>query len=987
MGKVNQLMASEWGQASRLAMIWPERPEGRSATTGGCAPGSVARPGIPPVTRHPSHLTRAPLRPSAHVTRHPSPVTPQRPSRAIIALLAAACWLLCAPASAASAAETRAYDAVVKLFEDGIYELAEKDCGEFIRQFSDSDKLADVILLQAQARLKLKRYDEAIALLAERAAAAGKLADEFGFWQAEARLQKGDLAGAADAFAKVAAEFPNSARRLEAAYSEAYARFRLGQVAQVVSLLREANGAFQQAAKAKPDDERACRGWLLLGEALMAAKDQPGAEEALSQLAARQMPPELDWQRHFLLARLQLGQQRLPEALAHATNLWTAATNRLRPELLADAAAVHAEILERLGQLDAALQMYERNLAQGAPPAQRRQALQKTIELSLRQSKPAETFQRLEAFITQHPQDTNLDLVRLTLGELRFKEYHALKASAPSPPPDTRAALSNLLAQARTQFELVVTNYPQSQSVGKAQMNLGWCLWEEGGNRLAECAAAFKAATEQLPRSAAQAVARSKWADCQFLLKDYAGAVTNYCLAATNYAGLDDLPPSLPAQALYQAVRASLEANDLASASMAMNQLLARDPGSELADRAELLLGQALNRRGNPQAARALFTDFARRSTNSALLPEVKLHIARTYEGEQNWPAAIAEYTNWLAAYANHPVVTTATVAQATFDLARLVYQTRPDTNAVGLLTNFVARFPEHTNAPLAQYLVGEYYFGQADYEKAELCFQDKALLQNTNAFLAELTYQARLMAGRAAMAGQRYRNARDYFDWLITNGPLHVAASPISVPIVAQAYLFRGDTFTLESGEGMTNALARYGEAITAFAKVAEQLPTNQFAPLAWGRIGDCQLQLATQDPAQAAKRYEAAAAAYSRVLESGAPVKARSQAEVGLGIVLRKQAMLRPAPEQAAALEQALGHYLRVFYGKNLRDGESPDPYWLKEAGLEAAALAESQGKWSQAISLYQRLQLELPPLRARLQKKIEQAQQALEKAKQGQ
>jgi tetratricopeptide (TPR) repeat protein len=239
-------------------------------------------------------------------------------------------------------------------------------------------------------------------------------------------------------------------------------------------------------------------------------------------------------------------------------------------------------------------------------------------------------------------------------------------------------------------------------------------------------------------------------------------------------------------------------------------------------------------------------------------------------------------------------------------------------------------------------------------------------------------------MAGRAAMAGQRYKNARDYFDWLITNGPLHVAASPIPVPLAAQAYLFRGDTFTLESGEGMTNALARYGEAITAFAKVATQLPTNQLAALAWGRIGDCHLQLATQDPAQAAKRYESAAEAYRRVIESSASVKARSQAEVGLGIVLRKQAPLRPVPEQAAALDQALDHYLRVFYGKNLRDGEAPDPYWLKEAGLEAAALAESLGKWNQAISLYQRLQIELPPLRARLDKKIEQAQRALEPAK---
>jgi outer membrane protein assembly factor BamD (BamD/ComL family) len=318
-------------------------------------------------------------------------------------------------------------------------------------------------------------------------------------------------------------------------------------------------------------------------------------------------------------------------------------------------------------------------------------------------------------------------------------------------------------------------------------------------------------------------------------------------------------------------------------------------------------------------------------------------------------------------------------VAQATFDLARVAYRAQPDTNALALLINFVAAYPFHTNAPLAQYLVGEYAFGQGDYAKAELHFQDRSLLQNTNLLWNELTYRARLMAGRAAVARQSYRSARDHFDWLITNGPLHVANSPIPVSVVAEAYLFRGDTFTLEPIAGETNALARFGEAINAFSKVTERFPTNEFAPLAWGRIGECHFQLASADP----KRYDSALNALRHVLESPAEASVRSQAEWKLGVVVERQAQLKPPPERAALEDLALDHYLRVVYGKNLRAGEQPDPYWVKRAGLSAAELAETRKKWDVALGLIRRLMTDIPTLRPRLEKKLDELQIARQTA----
>jgi len=95
--------------------------------------------------------------------------------------------------------------------------------------------------------------------------------------------------------------------------------------------------------------------------------------------------------------------------------------------------------------------------------------------------------------------------------------------------------------------------------------------------------------------------------------------------------------------------------------------------------------------------------------------------------------------------------------------------------------------------------------------------------------------------------------------------------------------------------------------------------------------------------------KQYDSATNAYQfALLAPGADVSTRSQAEFGLAMTLEKMARLN-APESSALLDAAFLHYANLVYLKNLLDGETPDPFWLKEAGLAAGKLAEgrNQGK----------------------------------------
>ena len=110
--------------------------------------------------------------------------------------------------------------------------------------------------------------------------------------------------------------------------------------------------------------------------------------------------------------------------------------------------------------------------------------------------------------------------------------------------------------------------------------------------------------------------------------------------------------------------------------------------------------------------------------------------------------------------------------------------------------------------------------------------------------------------------------------------------------------------------------------------------------------------------------------------------PVSVRSQAEIGCGLVLEKQAELRPA-QKPQLLREALDHYLKVFSGTNLQEGEQAEEFWVNKAGNEVARLASSLQQWSQAINVLNYLMNRFdrfPVLRADLAKKIEKAKERM-------
>ena len=212
---------------------------------------------------------------------------------------------------------------------------------------------------------------------------------------------------------------------------------------------------------------------------------------------------------------------------------------------------------------------------------------------------------------------------------------------------------------------------------------------------------------------------------------------------------------SLGDQALYQSLRASLELTNSAGASNALAQILRLYPASD-SNRHQLAARGRRFRGPEPAAgARAVFEKFEEQFPHSPLRPQVELAIARTYEQERNWPAAIGKYQGWL-----NDFPTNALRPQVDYALALANYQAGNETNAFGRFTNFVAQFPDHDLAPLAQWWVADHFFrlaGQISWRRKKIIKLFFKTPIGSDAGYTNLAYQARLMAGRAAMGRPSY--------------------------------------------------------------------------------------------------------------------------------------------------------------------------------------------------------------------------------------
>jgi tetratricopeptide (TPR) repeat protein len=856
---------------------------------------------------------------------------------------------------AASTAEVRDFGAATNLFGLGFYNAAEERLDAFAQTYTNSTRVAEAILYQAEARIEQTNYAGALALLSSYQSKAGTNADQYLFWLAEAHFRAGDYPAARDAFARLAVEFPASSRALAASVGEATARLKLRDWRGVVAVLQRPEGAFQEKVRTQATNDLLAGGYLLLAEAHLQQKDYAGAEDALVKAYEVPLTPQAAWERQYLYCQLLVAEDHRDEALDGTTNLVMLATNVARPILVAQSISFQAGLLEQAGRATEAIAAYQNNLADGVPEDLQREALKNVTGLYLMQSNAAAAAQVLQRFLDRAPAANSADIALLTLGEVRLRQWLTGQDTNVVSIATTNApATTNALELAMKSLRDLTNRFPYSPLLGKAHLDLGWCFWL--ATNMPASQVQFQLAAEHLPLSTDQAVAYFKLADTEFRQTNYVGAITNYSKVVAKFGSLPEVETNLFEPALYQIVRAGVNQGDLPATTSALAKLLAWYPNSSHTNGAVLIAGMEITRRGDPARARRLFTEFANAAPDDPLRPAVELAKASTYEYENRPTDALKQYDWWLHTYTNSPLC-----PQAEFYRAQVMYRLGDDTNALACFTNLVTKYPASSNAPLAHMWVGNYYFDRQAFVDAEKSYR---WIFQTNAPASPLIYPAQMMAGLAALARQDWAGARGYFTNLY-----NTLACPENLRIKA-LLAYAGCLVSQDS----TNKATDIQQAIESCKRVITLYPTNALAPLAWGEMANALLQYA-----RSFQQYDDVTNAFQQViLATNANVAARSQAKVGLAIALEKQADLAAGTNQTALLNAALTNCLDVFVGANLRGGEEEALFWRKEAGLQAGRLAERLQLWSQAKKLYEELKTMIPVLGATLDASIQRCRE---------
>lgn len=878
----------------------------------------------------------------------------------VLALLFSAGALL-----AASADEENAFEVAMDKLHIAP-DLAEKDFAAFVQKYPNSARVPEAILDQAQARIFSGQSAGAIDLLSTNQVRAGTLAPQYLYWLGRAYENKDDTKSAG-IFEEVWRKYPDSLQALDATIREAGAFGRLTNWARVNQLLEQTNTPFQRAIKQGAKSETMASGYLLWGEARLAANDLPGVDKALGALNKQPLSTDLKWRQEYLACRRQRAGGQLEDALLDSADLVTPVNTTNR----AIGFDFQAGVLEQMTNLDEAIASYTNNLAAGVPPELQQRAVLKISELDLARTNLPDAVQRLSGFLSEYPESPAADSAMLALGEVRLKQALA------GADTNLTGGETNLFEKAREQFDSLTNKFPTSPLAGEGYLNRGWCLWYEGTNSehsanefQTNALAAFSNAVVRLPFSEEQAEARFKWADTQLQLRDFAGAIKNYSYILRNYALLREANERhLIERALYQSMRAALEESNLTAATDAVRSILTSFPDGFSGPSALLLTGQGLAGHEDTAGARRLFMEFEEMYPTNAWLPEVRLAIAGSFEKEGDWEAAITNYAAWIDRFSTNELM-----PEARFDLARANDMAGHETNALILFTNFIAQFPSDELAARAQFWLGDFYFRQSDYLNAEKNYQ--LVFQNTNwvgkwaasSDLTNLMPEAQMMAGRAAVGRFAYKQAITYF----TNLVLGSVCSP---ELRVEATVAYADA-TVGRQDDLTNKTADLNEAIRSLKTITNNLPGTAEAALASGRIGDCWFELGAKDPGQYTNALADALAAYRVVIDNpAARSDAKNEARFAVGMVMERQAAQKSGAEQAACLKQAFDQYLDTFY-RGLHEPGKASPYWSEKSGMKAGELAESLQEWQSAFCIYYQLKTLLPVLGPVCDKKMARA-----------
>ncbi len=528
----------------------------------------------------------------------------------------------------------------------------------------------------------------------------------------------------------------------------------------------------------------------------------------------------------------------------------------------------------------------------------------------LRDGDPAGALKLIEECRTEAPNETlaaelQLEKARALLHSLRFKE-------------------------AAEAYQVYLAVAGDAGGVARAWFGRGLALWEL--ERFSESAIALDKAVKGLENPEEKADALFKVGDAYYRAENFADAEKRYRAFVAEFPGNTNMP-----NALYQQGLALAKTNRRTEALAAFQTLEGNHAGSPFAEKAALRAADVMRSGGQWEAALDKYTQIGQTYTNGPVAV-LSLHqrglllyqLGRHAEAQQAFEAVVADHPQ-----SEH-------VPQATYMRGFCLYLQGQIEEAVETCQTFVEQYPAAEWTSEVVFWLAEQYYNQGDYQRAEPLFSQIAADFKSNPLAPRALY----WAGRAAAAQANYVAAIERYSAVAKEYP--------DSDVLPQTRFAQGDALS-ELGE--------FARAILAFEEVIKNYPESHLVSAAWGRKGDCQFSLATENP----PRYAEAMSSYQAILDrTSAPLALKMQAEYKVGRCF----------EKTGVPDQAFSRYMNVVY-TFINENVEHSPYsvmWFTRAAFGAATLKEKEKAWPDAVSVYGRVIEENVPAKDEAAHRIE-------------
>ncbi len=416
------------------------------------------------------------------------------------------------------------------------------------------------------------------------------------------------------------------------------------------------------------------------------------------------------------------------------------------------------------------------------------------------------------------------------------------------------------------------------------------------------------------------------------------------------------------AKCLYKSGDAYFANEQFMLASKAYERLLKEYP--EINFRAEILfqLGECNIQLNKPEKAEKYFREIADKYEGDAIAEEALLKIASAKSKRQEWNSAIAVFDELMHKYpkgaffvnalygkamaeyrmfrfkdalaALNSIVTdfpdSSFVEQSYYQRGMCYYWMGQDKKAEEICISFLKKYPQSPFVPDVLFWLGKFYFNYGDFAKAE-----SRLLEYADKYSKlPLADDALYWAGIAASKNKEYVKAIDIFSRLLKDYP---DSDKKALSRFAQA-----------------NALSmidKSSAAILLYDEIINKYPDSGLVQAAWGRKGDCQFTLGSDDP----ERYNESIESYKVVA---------NDAESDLDLVMQAEYKIGRSLEKSGKTDEAFEQYydkviLRYFEDekKGIHHNEACK-MWFSLAAFNAVDILVAKNDYRRAVTILNRV-----------------------------